>query len=74
MSTLPLPSSDEASTFKLDVEQSSHVETTGDSANVETDDSEADTPEQASYVETHSLGEELSGHVETILDSITVKQ
>ena len=74
MSTLPLPSSDEASTSKLDVEQSSHVETTGDSANVETDASEAETPEQASYVETHSSEEELSGHVETSLDSITVKQ
>ena len=74
MSTLPLPSSDEASTSKPDAEQSSHVETTGDSANVETDASEAETPEQASYVETHSLEEEFSGHVETTLPSITVKQ
>ena len=74
MNTLPLPSCDEVSTSKLDVEQSSNVETTGDSANVETDDSESDTPEQASYVETHSSGEELSGHVETTLDLITVKQ
>ena len=74
MSTLPLPSSDEASTSKPDVEQSSHVETTGDSANVETDASEAETPEQASHVETHSSEEELSGHVETTLPSSTVKQ
>ena len=74
MSTLPLPSSDEASTSKLDIEQSSHVETTGDSANVETDASEAEIPKQASYVETHSSEEELSGHVETTLASIMVKQ
>ena len=74
MSTLPLPSSDEASTSKPDVEQSSHAETTGDSANVETDASEAETPEQASHVETHSSEEELSGHVETTLPSSMVKQ
>ena len=74
MSTLPLPSSDEASTSKPDIEQSSHVETTGNSANVETDASEAETPEQASYVETYSSEEELSGHVETTLPSIMVKQ
>ena len=41
---------------------------------METDASEAETPEQASYVETHSLEEELSGHVETTLPSCTVKQ
>ena len=74
MSTLPLPSSDEASISKPDVEQSSNVETTGDSANVETDASEAETPETASYVETDSSEEEPIGHVETILSSITVKQ
>ena len=44
MSTLPLPSSVEASTSKPDVKQSSHVETTGDSANVEMDASESVTP------------------------------
>ena len=73
MSTLPLPSSDEASISKPDIEQSSNVETTGDSANVETDALEAETPEQASYVETHSSEEELTGHVETTLPSIMVK-
>ena len=71
MSTLPLPSNDEASISKPDVEQSSNVETTGDSANVETDASEA---EQASYVETYSSEEEPIGHVETTLPSIMVKQ
>ena len=74
MSTLLLPSSDEASTSKPEVEQSSHVETTGDSANVETDALEAETPEQASHVETHSSEEELSGHVETTLPLSMVKQ
>ena len=71
MSTLPLPSIDEASTSKPDVEQSFHVEITGD---YKTDASEADIPEQVSHVETHSSEENLSGHVETTLPSSTVKQ
>ena len=74
MSTLPLPSSDEASISKPDVEQSSNVEITGDSANVETDALEAETPEKASYVETDSSEQEPIGHVETTLPLITVKQ
>ena len=74
MSPLPLLSSDEASTSKPDVKQSSHVETIGDSANVETDASEAETPEQASHVETNSSEEELPGHVEKTLPSSMVKQ
>ena len=74
MSTLPLLSSDVVSTSKPEAEQSSHVETTGNFANVETDASEAETPEQASHVETHSSEEELSGHVETTLPSSTIKQ
>ena len=74
VSTLPLPSSDEASISKPDIEQSSNVETAGDSANVETDASETETPETAFYVETDSSEEEPIEHVETLLPSITVKQ